>query len=352
MLTEKKIKEHAIACGADIVGITSVQRLKDLPKEMNPLSIFPEAKSIIVMGYRIFRGCYRGIEEGTWWTAYSLMGYNGIRWVFQPVTMWTFTKMLEDEGYEAIPVVDNFPWSNIDNLNPDMMGADFINVNPTMYGNIKKYRGKWSKPVSPEKPAPDVFLPFKALAYAAGLGEIGHSGAFLTPEFGPRQKFSCVITDMELEPDPIYTGRLCDNCGLCVKECPSGAISAKKKVSLTVAGKKLEWASVNFKKCSISFHGGDKKYNPFMVTKEDEKEFTKQPYTESMKYKLSPVLWDGRGISGGRGCEMACFMHLEEQGKLKNQFRNKFRRKQAWVLKSQLQEGRFKPKRKNIKIDE
>jgi len=351
MLTEKRIKEHAIACGADIVGITSTQRLKDLPKEMNPFSIFPEAKSIIVLGYRIFRGCYRGIEEGTWWTAYNLMGYNGIRWVFQPVTMWTFTKIFEDEGYEAIPVVDNFPWSNLDNLAPDAMGSDFINVNPTMYGNMKKYKGTWSKPVSPGKPAPDVFLPFKALAYAAGLGEIGYSGSFLTPEFGPRQKFSCIITDMELEPDPLYKGKLCDNCMLCVKECPSGAISAKKKVSLTVAGRKLEWAEVDFKKCSVSFYGGDKEYNPFMVSKEDEKGFTKQPYTESMKYKLPPTQWDGRGIGGGRGCQMACFMHLEEQGKLTNRFKNEFRRKKPWTMKDGLKKTTVKSAKKEVKID-
>jgi len=337
MLTEKKIKEYARTCGADIVGITSTERLKELPKEMNPQYIFPEAKSIIVLGYRIFRGVFRGIEEGTWFASYNLMGYNGIRWVFQPVTMWNFTKIFENEGYEAIPVVDNFPWSNIDNLSPDLIGQDFINVNKTAYGEKEKYQGKWSRAVDPSKPAPDIFIPFKLLAYAAGLGTIGHSGMFLTPEFGPRQMFSCVITDMPLKEDPLYEEQLCDNCMLCVKDCPVGAISSKEKVSINVAGKKVEWAKVDFAKCSVSFHGGAKEYNPFMVTKEDEKGFSRQPYTESMKYKMSPVNFDGRAIEGMRGCQMACFMHLESQNKLKNTFKQPFRRKPAWVLTQERQ---------------
>ncbi|MCK9266936.1 hypothetical protein M0P98_08745 [bacterium] len=352
MLTEKEIKEHAKLCGADIVGITSTERLKDLPKEMNPLYIFPEAKSVIVLGYRIFRGVFRGIEEGTWFASYNLMGYNGIRWVFQPVTMWNFTKILEDQGYEAIPVVDNFPWSNIDNLQPDMIGQDFINVNKTAYGNMDKYAGKWSRPVSPSKPAPDIFIPFKLLAYAAGLGNIGYSGMFLTPEFGPRQMFSCVITDMPLKEDPLYEEPLCDNCMLCVKECPGKAISEKEKVAAIVAGKKLEWAKVDFKKCSIAFHGGTKEFNPFMVTKEDEEGFNKKPYTESMKYKLEPTNFDGRGIEGMRGCQMACFMHLESQGKLTNKFKKPFRRKPAWVLKEERQSSTDKYIENRMKVDE
>jgi len=353
MSTEKKLKEHARLCGADIVGITSTERLKDLPGQMNPLSVFPEAKSVIVLGYRIFRGCFRGIEEGTWWASYNLMGYNGIRWVFQPVTMWNFTKLIEDAGYEAVPIVDNFPWSNLDNLQQDLIGQDFINVNMTAYGSRNKYRGKWSKAVSPLKPAPDVFMPFKLLAYAAGLGSIGYSGMFLTPEFGPRQKFSCIITDMPLKEDPLCEKELCDNCMLCVKECPAGAISGKKKVSIKVAGRQLEWGKVDFKKCSVSFHGGTKEYNPFMVSKEDEKGFNRQPYTKTLNYKLSPINFDGRGVEGMRGCQMACFMHLESQNKLTNKFKRPFRRKPAWILKGERKStGPSKPAAKKIKIDE
>jgi len=332
MISAEKIKEYAKQSGADIVGITSMDRFEGLPKEMDPRQIFPEAKSMIVLGFRIFRGCFRGIEEGTWFASYSIMGYNGIRWIFQPVTMWSIAKMVEDEGYEAVPIVDNFPWSNIDNLDPDFIGQDFINVNRTMYGEFDKWHNKWSKPVSPERPAPDIFIPLKICAYNAGLGEIGYSGMFLTPEFGPRQRFAAIITDAPLTPDPIFEGKLCDRCMECVRECPASAIFDKETVKINVGGRTLEWAKIDFKKCSVSFFGGVKEFNPFMVTEEDERGFTEQPYTKSMTYKFPPHLWDGRGIEGMRGCQIACFIHLEEQGKLKNTFKRPFRTKRPWKM--------------------
>ena len=330
MLTSKQVKTHAKKCGADIVGITSMDRFKGLPKQMDPRRIFPDAKSMIVMGFRILRGAFRGIEEGTFFATYSIMGYNGTRWIFQPVVLWNFTKLLENKGYEAVPIPDNFPWSNIDKLDPDYIGQDFINVNPSMIG---KAGGNWSKPVSSEKPAPDVFFQLKIAALCAGLGEIGYSGMFLTPEFGPRQMFAAVITDAPLEPDPLFKGKLCDNCMACVEECPVNAISKTEKTKITVAGRKLEWAKLDFKKCSVAFHGGVKDYNPFIVSKKDEKGFAQQPYTKSMKYKLAPILWDGRGIGGMRGCQVACMIHLEEQGKTKNAFKARFRKKKSWRVK-------------------
>ena len=329
MIKSKEIKEYGKKCGADLVGITSMDRFEGLPKEMDPRLIFPEAKSMIVMGFRIFRGVFRGIEEGTFFTAYSVMGYEATRWVFQPVVLWNFTKLLENEGYEAVPIPDNFPWSNIDKLDPDSIGQEFIDVNPSRIGRID---GNWSKPVSSEKPAPDIFFQLKVAAFCAGLGEIGYSGIFLTPEFGPRQMFSAIITDAPLEPDPLFKGGLCDKCMDCVEECPVGAISKIEKVGVTVAGEKLEWGKLDFKKCSVGFHSGTKEYNPFMVSKKDEKGFTRQPYTKSMKYKLGPILWYGRGIGGMRGCQIACMVHLEEQGKLKNRFKQPFRRRKSWKI--------------------
>ena len=333
MLTSEQVKEHAKHCGADLVGITSMDRFEGIPKQMDPRYIFPDAKSMIVMGFRIFRGVFRGIEEGTYFAALSIMGFEGMRWVFQPVSLWNFTKIIENAGYEAIPIPDNFPWSNIDKLEPDSIGQEFIGVNPSRIGNID---GNWSRPVSPEKPAPDIFFQLKIAAFCAGLGEIGYSGIFLTPEFGPRQMFSVVITDAPLKQDPLFGGGLCDNCLTCVDQCPARAISKTEKVKITVAGRNLEWAKLNFQKCSIAFHGGAREYNPFMTTREDERKFTEQPYTAAMKYKLPPIYWYGRALGGMRGCQLACMIHLEEQGKLKNVFKKPFRRTKPWKTQWQL----------------
>lgn len=318
MLNSKKVKEYAKKCGADIVGIASMDRFEGAPKQMDPRYIFPDAKTMIVMGFRIFRGCLRGIEEGTFFSAYSGMGYAGINVVYQPVVLWNFCKMLEDEGYEAVPIPNSFPWN----------GAVTSGQNPEETGKLKK---DWSRPVSPEKPAPDVFIQLRIAAVAAGLGEIGYSKMFLSPEFGPRQRLAGVITDAPLKPDPLFEGKICDRCMMCVKDCSVQAIPRDKTVKITVAGKELEWADIDFKKCSVGFCGGSKEHNPFMVTPEDEKGFT-QEVGKAQEYKLGPQYFYGRALEGARGCIRACMVHLEQQGKLKNAFKKPFRRHKPWKL--------------------
>ena len=58
-------------------------------------------------------------------------------------------------------------------------------------------------------------------ATRAGLGEFGYSNVVLTREFGPRQRFNSVVTDAEIEADPLLDKPIClrDKCRLCLKAC-------------------------------------------------------------------------------------------------------------------------------------
>lgn len=319
MFNSQEVKQFAKECGADLVGIASMERFEGAPKQMDPRYIFPDAKAMIVMGFRIFRGCLRGIEEGTFYVAYSGMGYAGINWVYQPLVLWNFCKMLEDQGYEAIPIPNNFPWTN----------TDCSGQNPEATGQMRE---AWSRPVSPDKPAPDVFIHLRIAAFCAGLGEIGYSKMFLSPEFGPRQRLAAVLTDAPLEPDPLYEGPpLCDRCMSCAKECTGQAISTTETVKVTVAGRELEWGEIDYHRCSRYFCGASKEHNPFATTPEDEQGFS-QDVGRAQQYKVSPVYVYGRALEGASGCIRACMVHLEEQGKLKNAFKNRFRQRKPWRL--------------------
>ena len=64
-MTAQDIKTAAREFGADLVGIASTALLRDLPAEDNPLSIFPQAKAVIVIGRKVLRGALRGVEQGT-----------------------------------------------------------------------------------------------------------------------------------------------------------------------------------------------------------------------------------------------------------------------------------------------
>ena len=101
MITSQDIKAAAKRMGADIVGIGSIDRWSTAPIQMDPKQIMPKAKSIICLGFRVLRGSLRGVEEGTYFSNYSAMGYGGITYLYMPMTVINLSKMIEDAGYEA-----------------------------------------------------------------------------------------------------------------------------------------------------------------------------------------------------------------------------------------------------------
>ena len=136
MLTSQDIKAAAKRMGADLVGIGSIDRWSTAPSQMDPKQIMPRAKSIICLGFRVLRGSLRGVEEGTYFSNYSAMGYGGITYLYMPMTVMNLSKFIEDEGYEAVPMGHQSDWRGID-----------------IKGNIRE---KYSRPVAPGKAHPDV----------------------------------------------------------------------------------------------------------------------------------------------------------------------------------------------------
>jgi len=299
-LSADEVKTMAREVGADLVGIASMDRFEGAPAQMDPRHIFPDAKSAIVIGVRMLRGVLRGIEEGTFFISYAAMGYAGINWVRMPMLLWDLCARIEDAGWETVPIPNIDYWSNTD-----------LHTRET--DSEVKARPEWSRPVAPGKPAPDVFPSMRLAAFAAGLGEIGWSRMLLTPEFGPRQRLMMVLTDAELEPDPLYDGPpLCDRCMLCVRECAGHALSETESHRFTVAGREIEWSAIDYEKC-LEGMGGGRGYRPF-------------------NKPVKPVYEYGCAVEGARGCVRACMIHLEKQAKPANRFHHAFRRRPAWKL--------------------
>jgi ferredoxin len=68
----------------------------------------------------------------------------------------------------------------------------------------------------------------KHIAQMAGLGEVGQSNLFLTPEWGPRILLGSVLTDAPLKPDgPKLVDKVCLKCNACVQACPTRALGAE-----------------------------------------------------------------------------------------------------------------------------
>ena len=320
-----RVKEAALEAGADVVGIGSMDRFEGAPMEFDPRHIFPEARAIVGLGFRIHRGLLRGIEEGTFFAAYPSLGYANVNDVHAPLALRELGSFIEDLGYEAM-----------------------------LYSNTSVRLGtNVGRPVGPGLPPPDVFLHFRIAAFICGMGEIGYSKVFLTPRFGPRQRFAFVLTDAPLEADPLYAGPgLCDRCLLCARDCPVGAISPRETVKVTVAGRELEWGRLDTDRCWVGWQAASPEYNPFLG--EELAEFVRRMTAGPGAEEGGAAAWRevgqrlGRELSyirnamesfhhpaaicGGRGCMRACMIHLEESGVVANRFQAPFRRRKPWKL--------------------
>ncbi|MCL1834016.1 MAG: hypothetical protein FWG49_05880, partial [Leptospirales bacterium] len=84
-------------------------------------------------------------------------------------------------------------------------------------------------------------LSLRHAGYLAGLGVIGKNRMLNNPQYGNLIKLGAVITDAELDGDPILEHTFCkDRCKLCIKNCPSAALSEE---------------AVNQKKCRLNHEG-------------------------------------------------------------------------------------------------
>lgn len=74
---------------------------------------------------------------------------------------------------------------------------------------------------------PAAFFSHRHAAYLAGMGTFGMNNTILTPENGPRIRFSSVITSAELPSPGPMKEKLCTGCCKCVKACPIAAVASE-----------------------------------------------------------------------------------------------------------------------------
>lgn len=274
-ITRKELNEYAKSVGADLLGIASIDRFNEVDKDKHPCTIFPETKSVIMVGKRITRGTLRGIEEGTQFDIYRVYGRDWLVNRILAMTTFQIAEFIEDNGWEAVPVP---------NL-PSEVPPVGISVQP---GQV----------------APNVMLDFNDAAVRAGLGEIGYLNILLTPEFGPLQRLQMILTSLELEADSINKAQICDNSQNHIDFCPLDAINSEDEQELDICGEKMKVAGIDYKKCESCENGAFP--NPFHPA--------------------------GKPDRLGAICVRNCLDYLEKNNKLKKEFKNPFRKKPAWQI--------------------
>ena len=275
MTFTEELKAAARNAGADLAGIAPIERFDGLPPEHHPRSIFPETRSVIVLGKRIARGCLRGIEEGTQFAIYAQYAGNWVPDRFLALTTISVAQFLEDRRWEAVPL-PCLP------VQTPPMGI----------------------PVRPGAPPPNVMLDFEEAAVRAGLGRFGLSGEFMTPQFGPRQRLQLILTDAGLEPDPLCETTVCDECGECITVCPLHAMEASEPETRMVCGMVMKTAQVDWSRCRVCRNG-------------------------AIPNRAHP---SGTPDRTAALCIRTCVHHIEEAGLVANSFEQPFRQRPAWRL--------------------
>jgi epoxyqueuosine reductase QueG len=187
-LTEE-VKEHARALGCELVGVCSLELLKNWEEEGK--RILPNASSVVVVACRHSK---------------AAVDSNNIR-VAQFDTHCVYDKLdrilnglsvfLEDKGFLAVSLPLYLP----------------IKMSKETQGLIG-----------------DVSL--RHAAVEAGLGELGLNRLLLTKRFGPRVRLGAVLTTASLKSDRRFEEKICNNCGECIKACPAEAIMENGNVDV------------------------------------------------------------------------------------------------------------------------
>lgn len=190
-MDKETIRKYALDLGADVVGFAAAA---DYKSERTPAleTILPGVKSLVVMGYREVHGANESdnVRAGM---ASRLGGMD-----FANANNYQLARFIEkNTKTKAAPVAPSYPV----NMEPPVMG---------MFADVS----------------------LRHAALAAGLGAFGRHNLIINPEYGSQMVFTAVLTELPLASDAPVKDDLCNDCMLCVENCPAGALADEGKTDM------------------------------------------------------------------------------------------------------------------------
>lgn len=186
---EKEIREFILSIGVDDVGFANGFDYNS-PKSYEITKFIPDAKSIIVLAFKVLSSC----ESPS--LSVALNGYLDLE-QFARNASYRVARFLENKFGAKVA---NIPWTAPFEIHNDRRAiADFSH---------------------------------RHAAVAAGLGSFGRHNLVIHPQFGTRVNFVSIVTNLTLQPSPRPNEDFCIHCNLCVENCPGKALDIEGKTDL------------------------------------------------------------------------------------------------------------------------
>lgn len=195
----EKIFTKSRDLGADLVAACSKEQMARYPGAIQEIEkIDPGAASILVFGVRMVSSSIAGSKRNIRIAQYST------KLLYDELVRICFGLMREIDGagFSASPVPTYLP----------------VPMNEQSKGLIAE-------------------LSLRHIAYESGLGAIGKNFLLITPRYGPRVRFGAIVTDAELRAGSALEENFCEECDLCIKSCPSGALKKKGEEAIALCAR-------------------------------------------------------------------------------------------------------------------
>ncbi len=191
---QQSLQELKGKLGVDLMGVASLEKTASTELKERATSLLPGATAVVVLGKEIYK---------------------------EVVSLLRPSKGAgEAEPGELLKAHSEYLNGRLNRAVHEL--ADFF-----------KKEGYRSLPLPTVSPVDERFLTslfsFKHAAQLAGLGTIGHHSLLITPQYGPRVRLACLLTEAGLEASELTNKDYCIQCDACIRECPARAIQAPKQ---------------------------------------------------------------------------------------------------------------------------
>jgi epoxyqueuosine reductase QueG len=204
---DRDLAQYARELGAELYGVASAaDYAAEFPDKPQPTRFVEGARSVIVVGLPFEPGTVATVlrPELAGLRSQAAEDVSAAQSRVQPAGAERFflgeendllKRELQSMGYKIARYLRHEGWTAL-HLPPSKQNARF-------------------------RTAPFYHMP---AMYLAGLGTLGLNCSILTPRFGPRVFVTSILTDAALAAGRPMEEELCTRCGLCVENCPIGAI--------------------------------------------------------------------------------------------------------------------------------